>query len=254
MDPSPFVWYELMTSDLPAATRFYTHVLGWQTQDAGMPFPYTLASAGGQSFAGLMTLPADAAQAGARPGWTGYVAVADCDAFVARAQAAGATLCHPAQDIPGVGRFATLQDPQGAVFVAFRDHGSTPPAVSPPATAGTVGWHELITGDSQAALAWYGQLLGWTPTESVDMGPAGQYRMFATGGHSAGGMMDRPPEVPASMWLYYFNVEALDPALARLKEAGGTVCLEPMEVPGGAWVANAIDPQGAMFALVAMRR
>lgn len=251
---SPFVWYELMTSDLPAATHFYQAVLGWQTEDAGMPFPYTLVSAGGQQLGGLMTLPADAAAGGARPAWIGYVAVADCDAAVARAQADGATLCHPPQDIPGVGRFATLLDPQGAAFVAFRDAGGTPPNPTPPTAPGTVGWHELITADSEAALAWYGQHFGWAPTEAMDMGEMGFYRMFSTGGTSAGGMMNRPPEMPVSAWLFYFNVESIDAAVARLEAAGGRVCLGPHEVPGGSWIVNATDPQGVMFAMVAPRR
>lgn len=250
----PFVWYELMTSDLPAATRFYTDVLGWQTQDAGMPFPYTLVSAAGKSMAGMMTLPADAAAAGAQPCWMGYVGVADCDKAAAAAQAAGGQLCHPPQDIPGVGRFATLQDPQGAAFIVFQDLSGATPDASPPTAPGTVGWHELITTDSQAALAWYGSQFGWTAAEAMDMGEMGFYRMFATGAAPAGGMMNRPPEMPVSAWMFYFNVESIDAAIGRLEAAGGKVCLGPHEVPGGSWIVNATDPQGVMFALVAPKR
>jgi predicted enzyme related to lactoylglutathione lyase len=251
---APFVWYELMTTDLTAATQFYQAVLGWQADDAGMPFPYTLASTEGKQVAGLMTLPDDAAQNGAQPCWIGYVGVAHCDTAVEQAQAAGATLCHPPQDIPGVGRFATLLDPQGAAFIAFQDMGSQPPATTPPTTPGTVGWHELITADSEEALAWYGAQLGWTAADAVDMGEFGLYRMFNTGGAPAGGMMNRPPEMPVSAWLYYFNVDGIDSAIARLEAAGGRVCLGPHEVPGGSWIVNATDPQGVMFALVAPGR
>jgi uncharacterized protein len=251
---SPFVWYELMTSDLPAATQFYQAVLGWQADDAGMPFPYTLVSVAGKQVAGLMTLPADAAQNGAQPCWMGYIGVANCDAAAAHAQAAGARLFHPPQDIPGVGRFATLMDPQGAAFMAFQDLGEQPPASTPPTAPGTVGWHELITADSQQALAWYGGVFGWTAAEAMDMGELGFYRMFSTGGQPAGGMMDRPPQMPVSAWLFYFNVASIDAAVERVVAAGGQVCLGPHEVPGGSWIINAIDPQGVMFALVAPQR
>ena len=249
-----FVWYELMTSDLPAATRFYAAVLGWETKDAGMPFPYTLASLSGKPLGGMMTLPADAAQSGAQPAWVGYVGVANCDAAASAAQAAGATVCAPAQDIPGVGRFATLMDPQGAVFVAFQGSDGTAPEPSPSTVPGTVGWHELITVDSEKALAWYGQQFGWTSTESMDMGEMGIYRMFATGGTPAGGMMNRPPQMPVSAWLFYFNVDSIDAAIVRVESAGGKIALGPHEVPGGSWIVNATDPQGVMFALVAPKR
>ncbi len=251
---SPFVWYELMTTDLPAATRFYTAVLGWQTADAGMPFPYTLVSASGKQLAGMMTMPPEVAQSGAPPAWSGYVGVADCDRAVSAAQAAGATVCAPAQDIPGIGRFAPLLDPQGAAFVVFQDLSGTTPDASPPTTPGTVGWHELLTGNSETALSWYGQQFGWTAAEAMDMGEMGFYRMFATGGTPTGGMMNRPPEMPVSAWMFYFNVDSIDAASARVTAAGGKIAFGPQEVPGGSWIINCIDPQGAMFALVAPKR
>jgi predicted enzyme related to lactoylglutathione lyase len=57
-----------------------------------------------------------------------------------------------------------------------------------------------------------------------------------------------------SFWLYYFNVPAIDAALARVSAGGGKVLNGPMEVPGGSWVAQCMDPQGAMFALTAAKR
>ena len=90
LSTSPFVWYELMTTDAPAATAFYQQVVGWQAADAGMPgMNYTLLSAGEGQIGGLMALPADALATGARPGWIGYIAAADVDAQAARLQQAG---------------------------------------------------------------------------------------------------------------------------------------------------------------------
>ena len=88
----------------------------------------------------------------------------------------------------------------------------------------------------------------------MDMGDMGTYQIFAWNGTPIGGMMTKPKEVPAPYWLYYFNVEALDSAIERAKAGGAKIVLEPMEVPGGSWIVQCIDPQGALFALVAPKR
>lgn len=250
------VWYELMTTDTKAAQAFYTQVVGWSTADSGMPgMDYTLLSAGPAQVAGLMALPEEACAMGARPGWLGYVAVADVDSTAAQVQAAGGQVHKPPQDIPGVGRFAVVADPGGANFCLFQGlPGDTPPA-APPGTPGTMGWHELHAGDQTREWTFYSGLFGWTKDTAMDMGAMGVYQLFKTGGADAvGGMMNRMPEVPQPFWLYYVNVEAIDAAVARIAAAGGQVINGPMEVPGGSWIVNAMDPQGAMFALVAPRR
>jgi len=254
---SPFVWYELMTSDATAAEAFYRSVIGWKTADAGMPgMKYTLLSAGETAIAGLMDLPAEACAAGARPGWLGYVAVDDVDARLDRLLQAGGAVHQPAQDIPGVGRFATVADPQGAAFCLFK--GSSDEQAPQPAegTPGTMGWHELYAGDLASAWPFYASLFGWTQDEAIDMGKMGVYQMFAvgTGSPAIGGMMTCPPELPMPCWLYYVNVEAIDAAAARATAAGGQVVSGPMEVPGGSWIVQCLDPQGAMFAMVSPKR
>jgi hypothetical protein len=82
----------------------------------------------------------------------------------------------------------------------------------------------------------------------------GTYQIFAIGGVASGGMMTKTPETPHPFWIYYFNVDAIDSAIARVNGAGGQILNGPMEVPGGSWIAQCRDPQGAMFAMVATRR
>src|ERR1044072_6926997 len=87
---STFVWYELMTSDAKAAETFYSKAVGWKTQDSGQAgMNYTLLLAGEPPIAGLMTLPKEAGDAGARPGLVGCVGVNDVDAYAARLTKAG---------------------------------------------------------------------------------------------------------------------------------------------------------------------
>jgi predicted enzyme related to lactoylglutathione lyase len=249
-----FVWCELGTTDTPSATDFYARVIGWTTKDAGMPDgQYMIVHAGDMPVGGIMTLPAPVLAAGARPAWVGYIGVDDTDAFATRVAAAGGKIHRPTDDIPGVGRFAVVADPQGAVFCLFTPFGEAMPPGEPSAP-GRVGWHELHAADRETAFAFYADLFGWTKTEAIDMGPMGVYQTFATGGptgdHMVGGMMTKTEAFPAATWLYYFNVENTAAAVARAKGAGGQLLHGPQEVPGGMWVAQCLDPQGVMFAMV----
>ncbi len=77
----------------------------------------------------------------------------------------------------------------------------------------------------------------------------GKYLLFGQNGQQYGGMMNRPKEMPISAWCYYVDVEDLDAAIARATAKGAKVMNGPMEVPGGARVAQLTDPEGAFFAL-----
>ena len=250
-----FVWCELMTTDDASATAFYRSAIGWEVEVMTMPDGrYTVVSAGAERVGGVMALPQAARDAGARPGWIGYIAVDDVDAMSRRVVQAGGAIHRAADNIPGIGRFAVVADPQGASFVLFKalDGSEPPPAAG--VTPGRVGWHELHATDWEAAFAFYAGLFGWTKAETVDMGPMGTYQLFASGGMPVGGMMNRTEAMPAPSWLYYFNAAKIDAAVTRVTEAGGQVIAGPHEVPGGMWIAQCLDPQGAMFAVVGPER
>ncbi len=248
-----FAWYDLMTTDTEAAIAFYGKVIGWTAQDSGLPDrQYFVLSADGAGMGGLMALPPEAVAMGARPGWMGYILADDVDASAAAVVAAGGAIHRPAEDIPGVGRFAVVADPQGAIFNLFRGMTDDVPAASVSMSPGRVGWNEHYSKDQEASFAFYAGLFGWSKSRAIDMGPMGTYQLFSIGGVDSGGMMANPAVPPC--WGFYFAVPALDAALARVSEAGGQLIHGPMEVPGGAWVAQCIDPQGAHFAMVAGQR
>jgi predicted enzyme related to lactoylglutathione lyase len=85
------------------------------------------------------------------------------------------------------------------------------------------------------------------------MGAMGTYQIFSVGGQGVGGMMNKPPMVPVANWLYYINVADIDAAVDRVKTGGGQILNGPMQVPGGSWIIQGKDPQGAMFALVGQK-
>jgi predicted enzyme related to lactoylglutathione lyase len=86
------------------------------------------------------------------------------------------------------------------------------------------------------------------------MGPMGIYQIFSTSDRQGGGMMTKTAQTPAPFWLYYFTVNAIDAAAGRVKAAGGQIVNGPMQVPGGQWIVQGLDPQGAMFAMVSPKR
>jgi hypothetical protein len=249
-----FSWYELMTSDTNAAGKFYSDVVGWKTKEMptsnGSPH-YTTFNLGDVGMAGMLHLEGHI-------GWIGYIAVADLDAHVEKIVEAGGKLWKPATDIPGMLRFAVMADPQGAGIVIFTPNPAMGNPVRPaPPTPGTIGWHELYTTDLDGGFDFYNKLFGWTKVHDMDMGQMGTYRIFDEGDHQQmgdGGMMTKPPNIPVSCWGFYFNVDSISAAIERVKAAGGKVVHGPNEVPGGAWIVNAQDPQGAMFSLVSSKQ
>jgi len=229
-------------------------VNGWTTQDIdGTGGKYTILSAGGVGIGGLMQMPEEARKNGARPAWVGYVHVDDVDAKAEEVKKEGGTVHRGADDIPGVGRFAVVADPQGAVFLLFKNAGGPDRPDAAPGTPGHVGWHELHATERESAFGFYAGLLGWTKGEAHDMGPMGFYQLFATGGPPVGGMLTRMEGMPGPFWLYYFNVDAIDAAVGRVTDAGGKVMNGPHQVPGGSWIAQCTDPEGVMFAMVGPR-
>jgi predicted enzyme related to lactoylglutathione lyase len=204
---------------------------------------------------GVMRLSPEIAEHGARPTWLGYVGVNDVDAMVASIEHVGGKTLMPAHDLPGVGRFAMITDPQGAPFYIMKP---TPPPGREDADSDAfsvdqpmhIRWNELATSDPDAAIHFYQQHFGWHQQGDMDMGPMGKYRFVQHGGVGIGAIMPKTPHMPASMWSYYIGVDDIDRAAKAVTGGGGTVIHGPVEIPGGEYSLNAIDPQGAVFGLV----
>ncbi len=245
-----FVWFDLNTTDPAAARAFYAKVVGWGDALWGADY-HMFVTPDGKQIGGSVELSADAKAMGAPPAWLGYIGTPNVDATVKEAIALGATQLMPPMDIPEVGQFAILADPQGAVFAPFTAQGEAPGSEAA-ATNGEVGWHELATTDPKGALAFYGKLFGWTLAESMDMGPQGVYHLFKRPGAegNTGGIYAKPDTMPVSNWLYYVRVDDLKKATEAIGKNGGNVMMGPIEVPGDDTILVAMDPQGAVFALV----
>ncbi len=253
---SSFIWFDHMTGDLEEAAAFYSKVVGWDVHDSGMPgMRYLLFGKDGKDIGGMMSWSSIGLTKPAS--WKGHLWTGDVDAEVQAVVADGGAQHRPPSDVPGVGRFAVVADPQGAEFLLFQpSHANNPPQPRPN-EVGAVGWYELSTTDWKKAWQFYSGHYGWTEAQAVDMGPMGTYQTFTTGGETGGGMMNLPPEGAGNMagpaWLFYFTVEDIGAATQRIKDHGGAITHGPAQVPGGAWIVQGTDSQGGSFALTAAK-
>ena len=120
------IWTELLAHDTKAAGDFYGQTFGWTTESMDMAgATYTVFSNDGRSQAGMMQIQKD--RAPVPQSWMPYFAVDDCDAITEKAKDLGGSVVDGPMDTPGVGRFATLHDPQGAIFSVIKSEGDPPP-------------------------------------------------------------------------------------------------------------------------------
>lgn len=236
-----FVWRELMTHDVEGAKRFYGTLFGWKWDAVplgeGRP-PYTRAYQGEDDYlAGVLDLECEQPTAF----WAPYIYVENVDEATKTAVESGAHLAMPPTDLPGVGRFAFLNDPQGAPFYLYCPSGEgeeTPPRV------GEFCWEHLNTTDPAGAIAFYNKVVGWS---AQPMGPV-SFFMRDNGTQPVAVVSQAPAGVPAH-WLSYVMVEDLAATNARAKALGGEVIEERIEVPGKGAFALLKDPAGALFML-----
>jgi hypothetical protein len=236
-----FVWHEQVSSDPKQAQDFYTQLFGWGTEAFGSgEMEYTMIASGGQTHGGFGT-----AQEGAPPPhWLSHVRVESVDETVEKAKQAGGKLAAGPFDMDEVGRMAIIGDPQGAYVSVYQPHGegSVP--------QGVFVWDELGTNDVDGAQRFYEAVFGWTTT---DMGEDyGGYRVFNTADSENGvaGLMKLPEKAIPPHWQPYVAVEDPDAIVAKAKELGATVYLEPMDVPNVGRLAVLGDPQGATFGII----
>jgi len=118
--PGAICWNELLTRDPDRAERFFGDLFGWTTKTNQnlMEGKYHVWLNDGEQAGGMMRIEPEWGEV--PPNWTVYFGVDDCDGTIAEAQRRGGNLLFPAMEIESVGRFAYLQDPQGAVFAIIQ--------------------------------------------------------------------------------------------------------------------------------------
>jgi predicted enzyme related to lactoylglutathione lyase len=235
-------WVDIGVPDTAKAAEFYGALLGWDAEldprpEAGGYGMFTLR---GKNVAGV----GPQQNTDMPPYWSVYVTVADVDATLAKATAAGATTLAGPIDVFDAGRMAVIQDPVGAFVSMWQpDQHIGAQLVNEP---GTFGWNELATNDLAAARAFFGDVFGWGTTDagSPDAVLFTVDGEMVCGAHTAG-----PGESPA--WSVWFTVGDVDAAAAQVEELGGSIVVEPHDMGFGRGAVVA-DPSGAVFGLAAV--
>jgi uncharacterized protein len=227
-------WHELITSDIDAATHFYTELLDLELETADMgDFQYPMLRKDGRTHAGFVKQEME----GVPSHWYPYVRVDDVDAKVEQAKELGAQVYMGPASVGDDLRFAVLADPQRAAF------GLMSWSVEPP--AGVFAWDELYAADVDAAAAFYGDLVGWETSPShIDW-----YRLFDAGDAHIAGLMKKPDEMPLAAWGTHFAADDVEASAARAQELGASILLPPTTDEQVGTYAMLSDPTGAAFGL-----
>jgi predicted enzyme related to lactoylglutathione lyase len=255
-----FCWLEHATPNIDGAKAFYKDILELSTKELPMPGDqpgnYTMWLADGdKEIGGVHVLADDEQHKNVPPHWMPYIAVDGIDDVVARAKDLGARVTVEPFDIPNTGRMALLCDPTDANFALWSRDGNHAGGFKPEGapSVGMPCWHELLTKDTDKAIAFYGELLGWShSSRDIPYMPGAQYHMFSLGEQPVAGMMaiaeDWGPMPPN--WAVYFVVADIDKAVEAVKAKGGQAPMPVMAMEGVGRFAMFVDAMGAAFSVL----
>ncbi|MGH9090415.1 MAG: VOC family protein [Acidimicrobiales bacterium] len=241
-------WADLWTSDVEGSRRFYADLFGWEAQEPSAEFGgYFMFHRDGVPVAGAMgdmgDMPAD-------DSWKVFLATDDIARTVREAEAAGAMVAAPPVPIADLGVQAVMVDPTGARVGAWQ--AGTFPGFTVLGEHGAPSWSELHTRDYPAALDFYRTVFRWQ-TQVVGDDDHFRYSVMRdpSGDGELAGIMDAagflPPDQGAQ-WSVYWEVDDVAASVARVRELGGGVVMEPEDTPYGT-LASVADPAGAAFKL-----
>ena len=248
--PGTFCWIDTGTTDAAASKAFYTALFGWEASDNDTPDGgiYTMYAKDGKAVAGGSGLSDMLKSVGVPSHWMSYISVEDATVTLQKVSAAGGTPMGPPIPIPGAGTMGVFTDPTGVTCAVWQAEGHFGAALAN--EPGSLIWNELMTTDPDAAAAFYAAVFGWSH-EMSEM-PSGPYHLFKDGEEFRGGMMAITPEMgemPPN-WNIYLNVEDMESAVARVRELGGKVGGDIMDVDGVGKMAVTADPTGAYFMMM----
>jgi predicted enzyme related to lactoylglutathione lyase len=223
--------------------------MNWSATEPGGPETggYRMFQQEGHNIAGLM----GHMQEGQPTAWATYISVADADETAEKVKAAGGKVALEPMDVLEIGRMAFFTDPTGAVFGVWQPKTfAGADIVNEP---NSLCWNEVFTRDADANKAFYPAVFGWVPGRAEFEGAPESYTIWELGGKRVGGMMQMsdeefPSEVPPH-WGVCFAVADCDATVAKARELGARITVEPVDMPIGRF-AGLIDPQGASFTVM----
>ena len=234
-------WVDVTSPKLDQTIEFYKSLFGWEAERDPRP------EAGGYT---MFTLDDKYVAAGSPPQqegmpsyWTTYIGSDDVDDSAGKIRDAGGTVLMDPFDVFDSGRMTVAVDPTGATFGVWqaKEHIGAQLANEP----GTLMWNQCQTPDPGRATAFYTAVFGYEVDE-IDMGGEQPFRVLKVGGKGIAGVREPTAGEPPH-WSVTFAVDDADATVARTKELGGTVLMEPIDLPDIGRLAVLQDPVGAAF-------
>jgi len=243
--PGKFVWADLVTDDVVTARKFYAQLFGWTFRDAGN---YTIAANDERPLAGMFQRPRPA-NSEAKPRWFGYVSVKSVSKAQKVVTEGGGKVVAAPQKLPERGEQAVFTDPEGAVFGVIRSQGGDPMDFQP--DIGDWVWIQLLSRDGKKAAEFYQKLAGYEIVENTETNRISDY-ILTSDGFARATVRTIPSgneQVPPN-WLPFVRVKSVTESVAKAKELGGKVWLEPKDELFKGKVAIVADPTGGAVGLL----
>jgi predicted enzyme related to lactoylglutathione lyase len=245
-DPGQLVWADLLTDDVAAARQFYAEVFGWQFVGDDT---YLQASNKGMPVAGIAyhePREPDVSEVV----WLVSISVEDVDNAAAAVPGAGGQVLEGPSTVAQRGRYAVVEDGQGAVFAILRSEQGDPPDRKDIDNEWI--WGELWTRVPERAEQFYAAVAGYDSREIQSSN--GSYTALVRGGKPRTGIVELPWDDVLPHWLPYLRVADVGETIGRVERAGGQVLLAPSAAHDEGTVAIVSDPTGGVFAIQAPRR
>ena len=241
-----FVWFDLLTNDVPGTKRFYGELFGWEF--TGQPMGeslYATITKDGTPIGSVIYLKRNDEKV-SESRWVSYLSVPDVDRAAAHVRDGGGVVLKEPRDFPDRGRIAIVRDPQGAILALLRAKGGDPPDSD--LAIGEWMWNELWTTDVDAAITFYKTLAGFKH-ETIDLPMGETYRQLKLADRIRAGVVPIPSKDVKPNWLPYIAVSDISATIAHAKALGGKVLLEPDDTIRDESVAVIADPSGAALAI-----
>ncbi len=240
-------WVDVTTTDIEGTNAFYSGLFGWSTEEMPNAGGYTMYSLRGKHVAAGSPPPPGGE--GVPPHWTTYLASDNADETAEKIREAGGAVLMDPFDVFDSGRMTIAQDPTGAAFGIWQagEHIGAELANEP----GTLNWNQCQTDDPGRAAAFYAEVFGYEIDE-IDLGGGEPFRILKVDGRGVAGVREHVPQmgnVPPH-WSTVFQVADTDESVGAATELGGTVVMEPLELPDIGRIAVLQDPVGAAFQVI----
>lgn len=248
---NPISWWEISTKDADTLKKFFVEAFGWGIGcDKQSKYYEVLAGKGDNDFYGGGFYNVGE---GKEPYLILYITVDDVDARARKVEEGGGTIVEGPFDVTGLGRLCLIREPLGQMLAlikrSFESHQTFPPQKNP------IRWWEIASSDADAVARFFQEALDWELDYDEKTGiyelPAGD----ASNGLAGGGIFTLKKESKLEPHLtLYIEVEDVDAKAKEIEKLGGSIVLEPFDVPGiGVRICLFKEPMGQMLALIQKR-